>query len=167
MIIGLIAKKDFIEPAVKRLESKFGIVDFVSPVFEFNQTDYYFPEMGQPLYRQFVSFKKLISPAFLCRVKGYTNKLEMKFLKGNKRQVNIDPGYLSFSKLILASAKDFSHRIYLDKGIYAEVTLIYQDKEYKDLMWTYPDYKTDDYKQVLKKIRDIYASQIKEGKSLN
>ena len=82
--------------------------------------------------------------------------------KGISRIINIDPGYLDLSKLILASTKDYKHRIYLTKGIYAEVTLFYQDKTFCPWEWTYPDYKTGEYIEIFNRIRQIYAEQIKE-----
>lgn len=166
LIVGLIAKKDYIEPVIHTLERKFGPLDFQSDVFEFKHTDYYFKEMGKPLYRKFTSFKELISPAHLWKIKLYTNKLERKFSKGDRRQVNIDPSYLALSKLVLASVKNFSHRIYLNGGIYAEVTLIYQNDKFKCLEWTFPEYRSSTYRQIFRQIRDIYARQIKERKNI-
>ena len=94
--------------------------------------------------------------------------VRQKFLKDNKRQVNIDPGYLALSKLVLASAKNFSHRIYLNGGIYAEITLIYQnDNKFKCLEWTFPKYRSDDYQRIFKQIRNIYAGQIKKRKNIS
>ncbi len=166
LIMSLMGKKDYIDPAICAVKRRFGLLDFQSDIFEFKHTDYYFKEMGRPLYKKFISFKKLISPAFLWKIKLYTNNLEQKFLKNNKRQVNIDPGYLALSKLVLASAKNFSHRIYLNGGIYAEITLIYQnDNKFKCLEWTFPKYKSDNYQRIFKQIRNIYAGQIKKRKS--
>lgn len=166
LIIGLIAKREYLAPVISVLNRKFGGIDFKSDVFEFKYTDYYFKEMGEPLYRQFIAFEKLISPSELWKIKVYTNKLEMKFSKDGKRQANIDPGCLNFSRLILASAKDFSHRIYLNKGIYAEITLIYRDGEYQTLPWTFPDYATETYRRIFRQIRDIYGKQVKERKNI-
>lgn len=162
LITGFIAKKEFLEPAIDLLKRKFGAIDFKSDLFEFKLTDYYFKEMGKPLYRQFISFQKLISPSKLWKIKVYTNSVEKKFAEEEKRQVNIDPGYLNFSRLVLASAKEFSHRIYLNKGIYAEVTLIYRQGEYQTLPWTFPDYSTETYRNIFKRMREIYARDIKQ-----
>jgi hypothetical protein len=167
LIIGLIAKKGYIEKAKYVLGKKFGFIDFQSDIFEFEHTDYYFKEMGKPLYRQFLSFEKLIRPESLWKIKLLTNKLEKKFSKSGRRQVNIDPGYLTFSKLILASAKDFSHRIALKGGIYAEITLLYQNGDFRNLEWTFPDYRTLTYKQIFKQIRDIYEKQTKERENIS
>lgn len=167
LIIGLIAKKEYLKATIDMLIRKFGPVDFKSDIFEFKHTDYYYKEMGRPLYRHFVSFKKLISPDYLWKIKVYTNKEERKFLEKGKRQVNIDPGYLDFSKLVLASAKDFSHRIYLNKGIYAEITLIYREGEYRAVEWTFPDYACLSYREIFRQIRGIYESQIRKGKNIS
>lgn len=165
LIIGLISKKECLEAAVNMLVRKFGPVGFKSDIFEFTHTDYYFKEMGRPLYRQFLAFERLVKPACLWRIKRYTNKAERRFLKEGKRQVNMDPGCLDYAQVILASAKDFSHRIYLNKGIYAEVTLIYRQEEYRALEWTFPDYASEDYRKIFKQIRDVYEKQIKKRKN--
>ncbi|MFH1857217.1 MAG: DUF4416 family protein [Candidatus Omnitrophota bacterium] len=166
LIIGLISKKEYLESVIGILKKKIGAIDFYSDVFNFTHTDYYFKEMGSPLCRQFISFKKLVSPVCLWKMKRFTNKLENKFLKEGRRQINIDPGYLNFSKLVLASAKDFAHRIYLNKGIYAEITLIYQNEEYQKLEWTFPDYASETYRRLFKEVRNIYAKQVKERKNI-
>lgn len=167
LTIGFIAGKEFLDAAVRLVKRKFGGMDFQSDVLEFEHTDYYFEEMGRPLYRQFISFRKLIFPSELWKIKKWTNKLEMKFKKDGRRQVNIDPGYLNFSRLVLASAKDFSHRIYLNKGIFAEITLLFRDGEYRTLPWTFPDYSTETYRDIFKQIRMIYAGQINKRKNID
>lgn len=146
------------------LEYNFGKIDYVSSDTVFDYTDYYNDEMGENLKRFFAGFEPLIDPEDIVDMKIRTNQLEQKWScpETGARRVNIDPGYIESSKLILASTKNFSHRIYLRKGIYAEVTLIYQNKGFIDLPWTYPDYRTEWYKQVFLKIRAIYQKQLHE-----
>jgi len=168
LIVGLIGKDPpLFEEVEKILEEKFGPSDFATLLIPFQFTRYYEEEMGGGLQRRFLSFKRLIDPEKLPSIKVFTNKLEEKFLlpKSKKRRINIDPGYLSLSKLVLASTKDFSHRIYLGKGIYGEVTLIYHRKEgFSPLPWTYPDYRTSLYQKFFFEVRKLYQRDLKEGK---
>ncbi|MCM8830890.1 MAG: DUF4416 family protein [Candidatus Omnitrophica bacterium] len=146
------------------LIKKFGEIDYESNEIVFNFTNYYSKEMGELLWRRFISFKKLYDPAKLISFKLVCLKVEKKFAINNNRRVNIDPGYISSAKLILATTKDYYHRIYLGKGIYAEVTLHYQNNTFYDFPTTYPDYRTAEYKDIFLKIRAIYQQQIKNYK---
>ena len=161
LISGLIFKEqDYFEQAKQSLVKRFGPLDYQSPVLEFDYTDYYARELGTNLKRSFLSFKRLISPSELPKIKIYANSIERKISKAGLRLVNIDPGYLDQSKLVLASTKDYSHRICLGHGIYAEVTLIYRNKAFRPLDWTYPDYKSSEYNSIFNQIRDLYAAGI-------
>lgn len=167
LIIGFIFKEDFFYQKAKiLLEKAFGKVDFESQGLPFFHTQYYQKEMGDKLKRKFISFRRLINPQYLPKIKILTNTTECKFSIGSKRQINIDPGYLDMAKLILCSTKDYRHRIYLDKGIYAEITLFYQDKTFKPWEWTYPDYKSQEYILIFNQIRQIYAQQLSQSSFL-
>jgi hypothetical protein len=144
------------------LKKHFGPVDFRSQALPFDYTDYYEKEFGKDLSRKFLSFEKLILPDSLARVKVITNNIENRLAAGSCRSINIDPGYLDLAKFVLASTKDFSHRIYIGRGIYAELTLSYHEKSFRPLEWTYPDYRTSDYIAILTKIREIYAGQLRK-----
>ncbi len=161
LIIGLIFNQ---EQDLKKVQSllvkKFGKIDYQSQALEFIHTDYYRQEFGQGLRKKIISFKKLIHPQMLAQIKAVTNRIEQKLSQGKNRSVNIDPGYLNLSKLILATTKDFAHRIYLSKGIYAEVTLVYQAKTFCGWDWTYPDHRTPEYIDIFNEIREIYHKQI-------
>lgn len=162
LIVGFIFKEDqILHKAKVLLEKHFGKIDFESQALAFTHTDYYEKEFGSALKRRFVSFKKLIEPSDLAKIKKITNQLEKKLSYKQARLINIDPGYLELSKLILATAKDYQHRIYLKDGIYAEVTLFYQNKTFNPWEWTYPDYKQQEYLAIFNQIRDIYRRQIK------
>jgi len=157
LFIGFIFNKDQIYIKTKHiLEKKFGQSDFESPLLPFNHTRYYEREFGVNLKRKFLSFKKLIQPEKLSRIKIITNKIENRIAEQGKRQINIDPGILTLSKVVLASTKDYKHRIYLAQGIYAEVTLYYRDKSFQPWEWTYPDYKTPGYIRIFNTIRGTY-----------
>jgi len=161
LIIGMFSNKtNLFEKVKKILEEKFGPVDFVSEVLPFNKTNYYEKEMGKDLKRIFYSFQRLISPESLVEIKIFTNQIEEKFSEGGKRRVNIDPGYLTLSKLVLASTKDYSHRIYLKEGIYAEVTLRFEKGTFIPYEYTYPDYRTPEYLHIFNQIRQIYLNQV-------
>jgi len=160
LIIGLIFRnEDTLQKTLSILKHYFGNIDFQSKTLEFNHTDYYASELGNELKKVFISFKKLINPDKLAKIKVITNKIEERLTENKSRKINIDPGYLDLPKLVLASTKDFAHRIYLSKGIYAEITLLYQDKAYKPLAWTFPDFRTKEYMDIFKEIRGIYAAQ--------
>ncbi|URA09985.1 DUF4416 family protein [Thermospira aquatica] len=147
--------------ARERVCSLYGVLDYESPPFEFSFTHYYDEEMGVPIFRVFLSFEKLIQPEEIVEIKLQTNNIEEELAVEGKRLVNLDPGYMQLGKFILATTKDQMHRIYLARGIYAEVTLHYHKKNWQSWPWTYPDYASDDYKRILKEIREIYYKQLK------
>lgn len=163
LICGFIFKDPCILRKAQNLLSRyFGKIDFVSQVIPFIHTVYYQEELGKDLQRRFVSFKELILPQRLPKIKILTNKIETKLSLEGCRRINIDPGYLDLSKVILASTKDYTHRIYLNGGIYAEVTLFYQRRTFKSWEWTYPDYRSQEYIAVFNQIREIYKTQLKK-----
>jgi hypothetical protein len=162
LIIGFIFKEEgFLKKAEGILLRHFGAIDLESPILPFDYTDYYQKEIGSGLSRKFVSFKKLIPSQKLASVKILTNKIEEKLSLKGRRRINIDPGYLTLAKLVLASTKDYSHRIHLSNGIFAEITLCYQNKIFQPREWTYPDYRSAEYLHIFNDIRNIYAQQIK------
>lgn len=161
LIAGLLSNNiKTLAKARDSLKRMFGPTDMESPVTDFTHTDYYAKEMGPALKRQFLSFEKLFGLKGLYAVKLKTNSLEKKFAKNGKRTVNIDPGYIDLAKLVLFSTKDYTHRIFMDKGIFAEVTLFYKDKNFTPWPWTYPDYKTSSYRELFNEIRDIYKAKL-------
>lgn len=165
LVVGMISNDpNLLLRLEKTLEWRFGPIDFRTALLDFAYTNYYEPEMGSNLKRQFVSFRKLIDPRQLADIKLYTNKVELQnSVSRNKpsRKVNIDPGYLVEGKFILATTKDHQHRIYLSKGIYAEVTLRYVDKTFLPWDWSYRDYQTKEYIDIFNEIRRIYIQQMK------
>lgn len=162
LIIGVIFKDEkYFLKAIPLLEKRFGRIDLQSLTFDFSFTDYYEKEFGSGLKKKFISMQRLVDAGALSEIKIFTNKIEKNFSKSGLRLINIDPGLIDLAKLVLASTKDFSHRISLGKGIFAEITLIYQDKNYRPLDWTYPDYKSTGYMDFFKQVREIYARQIK------
>jgi hypothetical protein len=144
------------------LQKKFGFIDFESEKIEFSFTNYYDKEFGKPLFRRFISFLKLRDAASFVKIKLFCIKIEHRLSKNGKRLVNIDPGYITEAKLVLTTTKDYSHRIYLGKAIYAEVTLYYSGGSFRNFTTTYPDFRSPVYKKVLSHIREIYHHQLKE-----
>lgn len=160
LIVGFIFNNQTILTQTETILKKyFGKIDFENQAVPFTNTDYYKDEIGKDLKRKFISFEKLIPAEKLYKIKIFTNKIENRLSFNNKRRINIDPGYLNLSKVVLASTKDYTHRIYLNKGIYAEITLYYRNKTFTPWDWTYPDYRTPDYIAIFNQIREIYAQQ--------
>jgi hypothetical protein len=147
------------------LEDSFGAVDAESETLKFDFTTYYEKTMGAGLLRKFYSFESLIPPERIVEAKVRTNQIEEEFARrfqlGVARPINLDPGYITLSKLTLASTKDFSHRVYLREGIYVEVTLKFERGKFVGWPWTYPDYKTEEYQKFFLLVREFYAEQLR------
>ncbi|UCD90277.1 MAG: DUF4416 family protein [Desulfobacterales bacterium] len=162
LVIGVFLKdKSLIALVAKDLSEAFGPMDMISHWFSFDFTTYYEREMGAPLFRRMFVFESLIEQHALPEIKIFTNQLELTYSKNNKRTVNVDPGYMLRERFVLASGKNFSHRIYIGKRIYADLTLIYTKGRFRALPWTYPDYRDEDMLAYLEKIRGKYVADIK------
>jgi hypothetical protein len=166
LIIGILAAdEDCLEAAIEAINANFGKTDFASDIWPFDQTDYYKDQTGENILRQFVSIEKLVDPEKLAKIKLKTNKLEQKLAEQSAsdllRPVNLDPGIIEPSKLILATTKNYSHRIYIGKKIFAEVTLIFDKGCWKPFDYTYPDYRQDCYHDFFSKVRTQLVEQLK------
>ncbi len=165
LFIGTLSSLPQILPAVEdRLAALFGPVDSRSELFAFDFTRYYDDEMGSPICRFFLGFSNLINPDELAGIKVKTNELEAEMAVAFpqvRRPANLDPGYMELSKVILASTKNYCHRIYLSRGIYAEVTLHFERGSWKALPWTFPDFRNGRYDGFLTQLRNIYRFQLK------
>ncbi len=144
------------------LTSHWGPLDYQSELLPFEHTSYYAREFGERLLRQIVAFANLIPREQLASIKCATNALEMTWIAEGRRRANLDPGYIAMDKLVLATTKDYSHRIYIGQGIYAEVTLRYRRGSFQAWEWTYPDYASPRYLQMCNEIRAIYAAQLRQ-----
>ncbi len=166
LFVSLIAmEKEVSEQGMGDLRSAFGETDTVSETLPFDFTDYYTPEMGKPLFRSFVTFKRLIPIPSLPEIKQATNCLEEKYASaGGNRRINIDPGYVCLGHVILATTKGYTHRPYLRNGIYADLELIYRDKSFQALAWTYPDYRQEKVIRLFNQFRKEYLEDLREGK---
>ena len=143
--------------AESALVQALGPVDARSDLFAHEFTEYYRDEMGHPLVRYFVAMERLIAPGDLAGIKRLANEIEARMAAGREwpvaRPMNLDPGYIAPSKLVLASTKDFSHRIYLEDGIFGEITLLYKRGRWKELEWTFPDFRTPLYHAFFDQVR--------------
>jgi hypothetical protein len=158
LFVGLISSQpSLFEEAAKALSGFFGPIETKSPLYPWNHTDYYREELGRDLMRQFLFFQEPITPERLSEIKEKTNAMEQCWVRRMgtdlKRQINLDPGYIAPSKVVLATTKDFAHRIYLSRGIYAEVTLIYRGNSFQPLPYTYPDFRTEEYIKLFNMVR--------------
>ncbi len=168
LVISLLTnEEDYITSSTKELEKNFGEIEEISEKFIFNHTTYYEPEMGKGLFRKFVVIKPLKDREHIADVKIITNSIEDKFSVDGKRKINIDPGYISLENFILFTTKNYTHRIYLEKGIFADLTLIFQNKNFQPLQWTYPDYSEEIIRNYFKKVRDRYKEQLKNENEFN
>jgi hypothetical protein len=144
-------------------EEELGIIAFEGPDFNFSEfTDYYEEEMGKPLWKGFYVFEKLREPEFLLDLKYLSYEIERKTSTSEgKRRVNLDPGYITLSKIVLATFKDYSHRIYLGRSIFGEVTLFYKEGTFQCFPWTYPDYRTKEVIDFFNKVRNYYKEKLR------
>ena len=166
LLFGILAANhQCLHTTIDTITNKFGRIDFSSDVWPFDKTDYYNEQTGNRILRKFVSLEKIIDPGKLAKIKLLTNKLEQKLAKSLAlplpRPVNLDPGIIEPSKLILATTKNYSHRIYIGKKIYAEVTLIFDKGKWNYLEHTYPDYKQQCYFDYFSKVRERLLEQLK------
>ncbi len=151
------------EQAWGMLKNKFGVIDFSESDFPFTFTNYYTKEMGEPLWRSFFSFKDLILREKLVEIKLFTNEIENSLAKEDgRRTLNIDPGTLNDSQLVLATGKNFSHRIYLGQGIFGDLTLMFKHSQFHSFPWTYPDYQKEPMGSLLLKMREAYVRDMYE-----
>jgi hypothetical protein len=163
LIVGIIATgRDVIAQGRATLESRFGAIDDESEVIDFRFTDYYQPEMGEGLVRTWLSFRPLRPRDRLAEIKRATSLLEDQFRGADgRRRLNLDPGMLTKHSLVLATTKDYSHRIYLGQGIFAEVALIYEHGRLQPQRWTYPDYQSEATTTFLLRVRARYVEKLR------
>jgi hypothetical protein len=166
LVISILSARwaDFWPDLLQELEAQFGPADGVSEEFAFDQTGYYDEELGTPITRRIIEFKSLRPLEELADIKLFTNSLEGRYELNGKRVFNLDPGFITMQSLVLATGKNFSHRIYLKDGIWADLTLIWQKKQWVDFPWTFPDYAGGDMKSRLTKLRLSYKTKLNKHK---
>jgi hypothetical protein len=144
------------------IEAVFGELEDQTDVYDFKYTTYYQDEMGPELCKLFISFKELIHPGSLPELKIRAIEFEKEWSINNKRQINLDPGYLNTAKVVIASAKDFAHRIFLADGIYGDLQLQYRHNRFWPQAWTFPDYQTELAFEFFTRVRERFADQEKQ-----
>ncbi len=145
------------------LTKRLGRCIYKSEQLPFTHTNYYTAEMGPDLTRIIFAFDYLLDPAELPALKRWSNDLEDTWSWDGRRQVNIDMGYVTLAKLVLATTKDHAHRLYLGQGIYGEVTLHYENGQFQPWPWTYPDYASPSYRQILGTIRELHRLKLRKS----
>ena len=157
----ILAREDLAGPILRQLASYLGPVDLVGPLWSFTFTDYYAREMGGGLWRCLASFLHLADASRLADWKVFTNSLEKRWSLMGRRLVNLDPGYVARERLVLATGKNYSHRIYLGQGIYGDLTLLAGSGGFQALSWSYPDYARGPLSELLTVVRKKYLWQLK------
>ncbi len=164
LMVGMLSTdSSLFDLAEAEMVKLWGPTDCISEIIPFTFTRYYNKAMGEGLLRKFVSFSNLIMPPDIARIKHQSNALELAIDQspsglalGVKRAINLDPGYLNSSKLVLVTTKDYSHRIYIGDNMYAETTLHYCDDQWHSWPFTYPDFASGAYFDFLNAARDKF-----------
>ena len=164
---GILTSIGMPESLTDALEERFGKISYISPEIPFDFTDYYDEEMQGPIKRLFVAFENLTTPDKLAEAKVFTNELEEQYAVDGNRRINLDPGIISVSNLILATTKNRAHRIAIGHDLYAEVTLIYHKKGWEAFSWTYADYKAEKVQEMLLDMRRHYLESLRKERNLN
>lgn len=155
LFIGaLYQKQEYLSLARTELADHFGGILLETAPVPWDYSSYYEAELGGPLRRVFLFFDR-VDPESLAEIKLATNETEQQFSAEGKRNINLDPGYLTRSKVVLASTKNYSHRIYIGRGVFAEVTLVYKDGRYRPHLFTYRDYASDVYAEIFEDARKL------------
>ena len=144
------------------LVARWGRIDLEGTNHPFDVTDYYESEMGTPLYRRLLAFETLYVPTLIVAMKLQCNDIETALAHNGKRTINLDAGYLDHNKYLLASAKQAGQKVYLDRGIYADLSGRYKAGNYRPFEWTFPDFRDGRYDEELLAIRRLYREQIKQ-----
>ncbi len=149
-------------PALGRdLESLFGPADYERGPIPFTYTSYYDAELGAPIARRLLGYERTVSQDGLAAAKRATNALERKYARTDgRRTCNIDPGLLTQERLVLATGKNFTHRVYLGDGIFADLTLIFQNGDWRSLPWTFRDYASPEIQSPLHELRALHKRKL-------
>ncbi len=153
-----------LEAALPRVSEILGEARFIGRVFPFDHTEHYTAEMGAPLFRRFLEASASVPRDALPDIKIGLGRIEQELSEGEHRTVNLDPGLVTPENFILATGKNFTHRVYLRDGVFAELTLIFGKGEYRSLPWTYPDYASPEIRSLLQGVRSaLLACREAEG----
>ena len=161
VIAVLYRNREALERAKNAVCGQWGTLDFEGDDHLFDVTDYYEPEMGTPLYRRLMAFETLYPPTLIVDMKLGCNDIEDILAEEGKRTINLDAGYLDHNKYLLASAKEAGQKVYIDRGIYADLSGRYKGGKYRPFEWSFPDFRDGRYDEELLAIRRLYMEQIK------
>jgi len=151
-------------PTVAALEDRFGPAELASPAMPFVHTAYYNDELGTPIARRLLVFARLLPQEGLGPAKCFTNTLEDALARPDgRRLVNLDPGLVTCERFVLATGKNYTHRIYLGQGIFGDLTLVFQAGSWQTLPWTFPDYAAPDMLARLTDVRSRYRRDLREA----
>lgn len=165
LVISIIYRdRAMLDRAEKVLRRMYGPREDLVIDLPFDYTDYYAAEFGSPLFRRVSCFRRHTSPEHLAEIKRATDRLEHKLGRGGRRTVNIDPGYVTAAKLVLLTTKDYTHRVYIGRCIFAESTLYYRDGSFRAWPWTYPDYASVPMVEYFNKVRRLYLEEARGRK---
>ncbi|MFA5074044.1 MAG: DUF4416 family protein [Nitrospirota bacterium] len=174
LFLGMLSTDQFLfDTCSAVLQNRYGPLDYESTLLPWNQTTYYISEMGSGIQRKFIFFERLIDPGDLPGIKLFANSIEQEHAvqKGNefRRRINLDPGYVTEAKVVLATTKDFSHRMYIGSGIFAEVTLRFNAREhvFSPNEYTYPDYQSDAYRSIFHHARELLRNGLQKRNPAN
>jgi len=162
-VAALYRKNESFTGILDQICTRFGDVEHEYGPVAFHHSQYYAAEMGDDLVKIYLIFKQYIDRALLPEIKNFTNTIEQTHASDGKRRFNLDPGYIARDKLVLATTKDFYHRLYLSDGIFGEVTLHYRNGKFRHFSWTYPDYKEDAVQKLLEKGRAKLVTYIRKN----
>ncbi len=157
----LTAQKEVADSALPGLTRELGPLENEIGPLAFDFTTYYDEELGTGVRRWLWVFSDLRDRGELARIKCLTNEVEQSYTVGGKRRFNLDPGAMSLENFILATGKNRAHRIYLQDGIFAELTLIFQGISYRPVESTFPDYRDPEMIDTLNKLREIYKCKLR------
>lgn len=168
LILSILSSRwDSFWPALEaRLEEHFGPVEYRSPEMPFEHTHYYEKEFGTPLIRRILSFERLLPLDRLRDAKLFAVELERECASDGKRLFNLDPGLVTLERVVLATGKNFTHRIYQGGGVWADLTLMYTGGDWVDFPWTFPDYAAANMRDMLTKIRSGYKNKLETIKNM-
>jgi hypothetical protein len=163
LVMSVLVSDIAVWPEVKKeLEGGFGPIEEDVGPLGFDFTSYYEREMGKGIVRRLWRFECLVGRVFLADVKQFTNRLEQEFARSGKRVFNLDPGLLSLENFILATGKNRAHRVYLQKGIFADLTLTFEKGSFRPTPWTYPDYRDAKMIQILNSFRESHLGKLRK-----
>jgi len=160
ILFALASDQEWLNLAKEQLVELFGPIEQESDTYLYKSTEYYCKEMGKNILRQIFSFQVCLPSEQLADFKLKTNQTETKLSEENKRKVNLDCGLLSLDKIVIASTKPSSYRIYLRDGIYAQTTYWYEKGTFQAWPWTYDEYRSSDIIKFFNSVRNKYRKQI-------